>query len=77
MTLTGHGDQSPLPALTPELLERMTPHVLYLRVIMLLDQGGLITHKSDLDWAFRVCYSQMYADIRAFESTLSSRKRCK
>ena len=74
---SGHGGQSPLPDLAPELLERMTPHVHFLRMIKLLDEAGVITHSSDLDWAHRVCYSQMYADIRAFESTPSSRKRCR
>ena len=74
---SGHGGQSPLPTLTPELLERMTPHIMFLRVIKLLDEGGLITHTSDLDWAHRICYSQMYADIRAFEAAPSSRKRCR
>ena len=74
---SGHGGQSPLPTLAPELFERMTPHILFLRMIKLLDDGGLITHTSDLDWAHRICYSQMYADIRAFEAAPSSRKRCR
>ena len=76
MPPSGHA-QSPLPTLAPELLDRMTPHVLFFRVIKLLDEGGFYTHKSDLDWAYRICYSGIYADIRAFESTPSSRKRCK
>ena len=73
----GHGGQSPLPDLTPELLERMVPHVLNLRVIKLLDEAGLIRREEELAWAHRNCYQQIYADIRAFTAAPSSRKRCR
>ena len=74
---SGHGGQSPLPALTPELLERMVPHVLNLRVIKLLDEAGLIRREEELAWAHRNCYQQIYAEIRAFTAAPISRKRCR
>ena len=73
---SGQDGQSPLPALTPELRERMTPYILILRVINWFIEAGLIP-RDEATWAYRLSYAQMYADIRAFDSSSISRKRCR